>query len=147
MDGTMNAAQPVHTPSKKKEGKIFCPGCQEVKKKVSHRVVARVKDESGTTTFTIFNKEAELLIGVPLEKIFSELAPINTMEGTIKDIPTPIKNMMGKVCVFQIKVTEYNITRGCEEYTVTQVSECSSPVASKTIGEEGSHKDKRMKTA
>ena len=55
--------------------------------------------------------------------------------------------MMGKVCVFQIKVTEYNITRGCEEYTVTQVSECSSPVASKTIGEEGSHKDKRMKTA
>ena len=42
-------------------------------------MVAQVNDESGTTTFTLFNKEAEQLIGVPLEKIFSELAPVNTM--------------------------------------------------------------------
>lgn len=27
------------------------------------------------------------------------------------------------MCVFQLKITPYNIIQGCEEYTVTRVSE------------------------
>ncbi|WOG86767.1 hypothetical protein DCAR_0205985 [Daucus carota subsp. sativus] len=129
----------------KREGQVFCPGCQDTKEKTSHRyrVVARVKDDSETTTFTLFNKEAEQLIGVPLEKILTEL----DQEGNMEDIPTPIKNMVGKFCAFQIKVTQYNITTGCEEYTVTRVSECSKTPATTSTAEEETHKDKRMKTA
>lgn len=68
-------------------------------------------------------------------------------EGNTEDIPTPIKNMVGKFCAFQIKVTQYNITTGCEEYTVTRVSECSKTPATTSTAEEETHKDKRMKTA
>ncbi|KAL1803163.1 hypothetical protein ACET3Z_031810 [Daucus carota] len=82
----------------KREGQVFCPGCQDTKEKTSHRyrVVARVKDDSGTTTFTLFNKEAEQLIGVPLEKMLTEL----DQEGNTEDIPTPIKNMVGKFYLY-----------------------------------------------
>ena len=42
-------------------------------------MVARVKDDSETTTFTLFNKEAEQLIGVPLEKILTELDQVHKL--------------------------------------------------------------------
>lgn len=42
------------------------------------------------------------------------------------DIPPPVKNIVGKTCVFQIKVTSYNTTHGCEEYIVTRVLEIST---------------------
>lgn len=40
-------------------------------------------------------------------------------------MPLSVKNLIGKVCVFQVKITPYNTTHGCEEYTVTRLSEVS----------------------
>lgn len=45
-------------------------------------------------------------------------------DANITDVPHLVNNIIGKTCVFQIKVTPYNINHGCEEYTVTRVSEC-----------------------
>ncbi|XP_074345463.1 uncharacterized protein LOC141684404 isoform X2 [Apium graveolens] len=38
-------------------------------------------------------------------------------------IPPAVNNIVGKLCAFQLKITPYNIIQGCEEYTVTRVSE------------------------
>lgn len=38
-------------------------------------------------------------------------------------IPLVVRNIIGKNCAFQIKITPYNIIQGCEEYIVTRVSE------------------------
>ena len=52
-------------------------------------------------------------------------------------IPAAVNNIIGKVCVFQIKVTPYNTSHGCEEYTVTRVMEEVATEASKV----GAHTD------
>lgn len=41
----------------------------------------------------------------------------------MEDFPPVVRNINGKKCAFQIKITPYNIIQGCEEYTVTKVSE------------------------
>lgn len=41
-------------------------------------------------------------------------------------IPPVVNDIIGKMCVFQLKITSYNIIHGCEEYTVTRVSEITS---------------------
>nr|XP_017227896.1 PREDICTED: replication protein A 70 kDa DNA-binding subunit D-like [Daucus carota subsp. sativus] len=106
------------------EGKYYCNACNDTNFTVSqrYRVVARIKDDTGTTTVTLFNKEAEQLIGVPIQKIITEMGEPSHMDK----IPAPVANLIGKLCAFQIKINNYNITHGCEEYTVTRVSECSA---------------------
>ncbi|XP_017238125.1 replication protein A 70 kDa DNA-binding subunit B [Daucus carota subsp. sativus] len=125
------------------QGKYFCAACNADNITVSqrYRVVARIKDDTGTTTVTLFNKEAEQLIGAPIQKLINEVT-----EGTdMEEIPPAIKNIVGKLCAFQIKINNYNITHGCEEYTVTRVSECSNDEAGSSDGVNVVHKDKRVR--
>lgn len=42
-------------------------------------MVIRVEDASGTTTLTLFNKEAEQLIGMPLQKILAEIEEVSLL--------------------------------------------------------------------
>lgn len=39
----------------------------------------------------------------------------------MSNIRPMVSNIIGKVCLFQIKVTQYNTSHGCEEYTITRV--------------------------
>ncbi|KAK1387748.1 hypothetical protein POM88_015926 [Heracleum sosnowskyi] len=87
-----------------------------------YRVVIHVEDDSGTTSFTLFNKEAEQLIGIPMQKILAEIEE----NDNVTQIPAAIRNIVGKVCTFQIKVNKYNITHACEEYAVIRVLESST---------------------
>ncbi|XP_063948114.1 replication protein A 70 kDa DNA-binding subunit D-like [Daucus carota subsp. sativus] len=125
------------------EGKYFCAACNDDNITVSqrYRVIAAIKDDTGTTTVTLFNKEAEQLIGAPIQKLIKELT-----EGTdLEEIPPSVKNIVGKLCAFQIKINNYNITHGCEEYTVTRVSECSNAEAGSSDAVDAGHKDKRIR--
>ncbi|WOH15305.1 hypothetical protein DCAR_0934842 [Daucus carota subsp. sativus] len=125
------------------EEKYFCVACNDDNITVSqrYRVVARIKDDTGTTTVTLFNKEAEQLIGAPIQRLINELT-----EGTnMEEIPPAVKNIVGKLCAFQIKINNYNITNGCEEYTVTRVSECSNAEAGGSDTVNAGHKDKRVR--
>ncbi|KAK1383677.1 hypothetical protein POM88_021412 [Heracleum sosnowskyi] len=110
---------------KQLEGKYYCAHCVEESSSYTqrYRVVIHVEDASGTTSFTLFNKEAEQLIGIPMQKILTEIEE----NDNVTQIPAAIRNIVGKVCTFQIKVNKYNITHACEEYAVTRVLE-SSPL-------------------
>nr|XP_017232750.1 PREDICTED: uncharacterized protein LOC108206822 isoform X2 [Daucus carota subsp. sativus] len=54
------------------EGKYSCTQCPRADIQYTQRVVVRGEDDSGTTTFTLFNKEAEQIIGVPIQTLLSE---------------------------------------------------------------------------
>ncbi|KAL1826128.1 hypothetical protein ACET3Z_012906 [Daucus carota] len=125
------------------EGKYYCNACKDTNFTVSqrYRVVARIKDDTGTTTVTLFNKEAEQLIGVPIQKIITEMGEASHMEK----IPAPVANLTGKLCAFQIKINNYNITHGCEEYTVTRVSECSAAGTECPTTVDPAQKNKRIR--
>lgn len=99
-------------------GKFYCLSCDAGTPSLAQRfrIVVRVEDQSGSTSMTLFNKEAEQLVGIPLQKVLAEI----TEEELI---PPVVRNIIGKHCAFQLKITPYNIIQGCEEYTVTRVSE------------------------
>lgn len=71
------------------EGKYYCNACTEDDIQVAqrYRVVVRIEDESGSTTLTMFNKEAEQLIGVPLPKVLAEVKENSSMT----EIPPAVK--------------------------------------------------------
>ncbi|KAL1823138.1 hypothetical protein ACET3Z_009916 [Daucus carota] len=125
------------------EGKYYCNACNDTNFTVSqrYRVVARIKDDTGTTTVTLFNKEAEQLIGVPIQKIITEMGEASHMDK----IPAPVANLIGKLCAFQIKINNYNITHGCEEYTVTRVSECSAAGTESPNTVDAAQKNKKIR--
>ncbi|WOG86035.1 hypothetical protein DCAR_0105229 [Daucus carota subsp. sativus] len=123
------------------EGKYSCTQCPRADIQYTQRVVVRGEDDSGTTTFTLFNKEAEQIIGVPIQTLLSEEGEKQPM----KDLPTAIKNLIGRQCAFQIKVTTYNMTHGCEEYTVTRVTDCSSPSTTPNNPMEEENRKKKQK--
>ncbi|KAL8106854.1 hypothetical protein AgCh_023592 [Apium graveolens] len=79
-------------------------------------------DDTGSTSFTLFNKEAEDLIGAPVDKIIAELPHASSLT----DAPPIIKNIVGKRCAFDVKINAYNTQRGYEEYTVYRLSKCTA---------------------
>ncbi|WOG81140.1 hypothetical protein DCAR_0100285 [Daucus carota subsp. sativus] len=98
------------------EGKYYCTFCSKEAGdfKPRFRLTVRVEDSTAQTTFTLFNKEAEQIVGIPVDKIIDELP-----EGTnIAEIPPVIRNIIGKRCVFDVKINEYNTVCGYEDYTV-----------------------------
>ncbi|KAK1388646.1 hypothetical protein POM88_016824 [Heracleum sosnowskyi] len=101
------------------DGRYNCTGCAEDpgNSEQRFRLVVLVEDITATTTLTLFNKEAEQIVG----------------DAPLTAVPATVNNIIGKSYVFQLKVTQYNMTHGCEEYTVTRVSETA------TIESDGGH--------
>ncbi|KAK1398557.1 hypothetical protein POM88_008420 [Heracleum sosnowskyi] len=116
------------------EGDYYCNNCAKEASdfKPRYKVIVRVEDTSARTTFTLFNKEAEQLIGVP--------APGITV------IPPIINNIIGKKCAFDIKINSYNTERGYEEYTVYRLSECPETTKETAASHAPSKGTKRQKT-
>lgn len=80
-----------------------------------YRVNVIVRDSSGKTTFTLFNKEVERLIGVPILKVISEIG----QDKISNEIPPVLSNMLGRKCLFEVKANSYN-KPGRDGYTVTR---------------------------
>ncbi|WOH04500.1 hypothetical protein DCAR_0623909 [Daucus carota subsp. sativus] len=108
----------------------------------SYRVVIRIEDGTGSTTLTLFNKEAEQIIGAPLNTLLKEIE-----KEKLAEIPPALKNLIGKKCAFQIKITPYNIEKGCEEYTVTRVSEFTLPPITNDAADSSEGSNKKQRTA
>lgn len=102
-------------------GLYYCTSCAQEPGSAEQRfrLVDQVEDKTATTTFNLFNKEAEQIVGIPLRKILAEMPE----EVPTSPIPPPVNNIIGRKFIFQLKVTRYNMTHGCEEFTVTRVSE------------------------
>ncbi|KAK1358423.1 hypothetical protein POM88_051679 [Heracleum sosnowskyi] len=84
-----------------------------------YKLIVRVVDISGTTTFTLFNKEVERLVVVPVENILAEL----TQDNPTTEMPAVLNNVIDKTCGFDVKISSYNTNLGYEEYTVVKLSE------------------------
>ncbi|KAK1391346.1 hypothetical protein POM88_010402 [Heracleum sosnowskyi] len=99
----------------------YCGSCAEnvSDPKQRYKLIVRVVDISGTTTFTLFNKEVERLVVVPVENILAEL----TQDNPATEIPAVLNNVIGKTCGFDVKISSYNTNLGYEEYTVVKLSE------------------------
>ncbi|KAK1401463.1 hypothetical protein POM88_001068 [Heracleum sosnowskyi] len=117
------------------DGKYRCRACTlPPSVKQGYRVSVTVEDSSGTTTFTLFNKDAELLIGVPIERLITEIEEVHLSN----DIPAVVGNIVGKTCAFEVKVTSYNISRQIEDYVVAKVTDCQNTPRTETNGDEAS---------
>lgn len=57
----------------------YHPHSNQIYVPITYRLIVHVKNPSRTTTFTLFNKEAEHLIGVPVENIMSQLTEVSTV--------------------------------------------------------------------
>ncbi|KAK1391917.1 hypothetical protein POM88_010973 [Heracleum sosnowskyi] len=81
-----------------------------------YKIIVRVKDQSGNTTFTILNKEVGCL---PVEKVISEIS----QDNPFAHIPVVLKNVIGKTCAFDMKINHLKTNLGYEEHMVVKLSE------------------------
>ncbi|XP_062143870.1 uncharacterized protein LOC133851452 [Alnus glutinosa] len=109
------------TKVKFKEGIFWCERCQaEPKFSVPrYRIQIEVSDTTDSTRFIIFDKDAEQLIG----KTAKELADLQ--DENLKDniVPKEIEAIVSREYVFQLKLNEYNLKKGWENYTVYRIFE------------------------
>ncbi|KAK1389293.1 ATP-dependent DNA helicase [Heracleum sosnowskyi] len=82
------------------------------------RVNAVVQDSSGKPIFTLFNKEVERLIRVPIMKIIAEIG----QDKLDNEIPPVLRNMVGQKCLFEVKANAYN-QPDRDGFTVARLSE------------------------
>ncbi|KAK1385345.1 hypothetical protein POM88_023080 [Heracleum sosnowskyi] len=92
-----------------------------------YRVNVVVQDSSGKTTFTLFNKEVERLIRVPIMKIIAEIGQLDN------EIPPVLRNMVGRKCLFEVKANAYN-QPGRDGFTVARLSEDPQGTPAATSG-------------
>ncbi|KAK1398407.1 hypothetical protein POM88_008270 [Heracleum sosnowskyi] len=90
-------------------------------KTTRYKIIVPVKDQSGNTTFTLFNKEVGLL---PVQKVISEIS----QDNPFAHIPTMLNNVIRKACAFDMKINHFNTNLGYEEYTVVKLSGCELAV-------------------
>ncbi|KAF3968342.1 hypothetical protein CMV_007749 [Castanea mollissima] len=94
----------------------------------SYKLQIQVNDHTRTTSFVLFDKDAEKII----QKTAMELSSKNQEPNKV---PQEIQNLLGKSYTFQIKVDDYNVKEGWEVYTVTSVfkSESNDTIAASDI--------------
>lgn len=68
-------------------------------------------------------------------------------DSNITAIPAVITNIVGKKCVFDIKINAYNTDRGYEEFTVYRLTECAIARTEDEENEVGEAANKKRKTA
>ncbi|KAL4557217.1 hypothetical protein LXL04_035390 [Taraxacum kok-saghyz] len=89
---------------------------------IRYKIHVRVTDESGTTTLVIFDQDAEKLLDASAKKFMNRLGTGNNQ------IPAEISNLTGKSFVFKIKLTNYNLKDGFENYTVVKIFDTDKSV-------------------
>lgn len=85
-----------------------------------YKIHVRVTDETGSTTLVLFNQEAEKLISSSASKFVTRLGVGNNT------LPDEISKLVGKTFVFKIKLTDYNLKDGFENYTVVKIFDTTS---------------------
>ena len=68
----------------------------------------------GNETFVAFDKEAEKLFNVSASLLLQKQEWFNF------EVPPAIQNLCGKEFVFKIKLNEYNLKEGLENYSISK---------------------------
>ena len=72
-------------------------------------------DKTAETTFVLFNHVAEKLLDTSAHKLFNRL-PLYS-----KDVPAEIQSLCGKDFVYKLKLNDYNLKEGLENFTVSKL--------------------------
>ncbi|XP_059436416.1 uncharacterized protein LOC132169397 [Corylus avellana] len=102
-------------------GSFWCERCK-VKPKHSvprYKIQLEVSDITDSATFVVFDKEAEKLIG----KTANELANMQDEDLNDNMLPREIEKIVSQEHIFQLRLNDYNLIRGSENYTVSRIFE------------------------
>ncbi|KAF4403561.1 hypothetical protein G4B88_002414 [Cannabis sativa] len=99
-----------------KDGGYYCDHC---KKKcdyplMMYKIHIKVKDKSGETTFVLFNVIAEKLLDTSVKKL---------LLTNNNDVPDVIQALRGKDFVYKLRLNDYNLRDGYENFTVSKIFE------------------------
>ncbi|KAK1370447.1 hypothetical protein POM88_036539 [Heracleum sosnowskyi] len=119
------------------DGKFYCLACDEETPSLAqrYRIVVQIEDPSGSTTVTLFDQEAQQLVGFPLPKLLSAQGE----ENNKTPFPPAINDIIGKVCTFQMNITPYNIIQGCKDYDITGIFEVNDVHSQQHILSDSNH--------
>ncbi|XP_050217705.1 replication factor A protein 1-like [Mercurialis annua] len=80
-----------------------------------YKIHLQVSDITGTTSFVLFDKEAEHLLHVNATLLMQKQGFGNF------EVPNLINNLCGKKFIFKIKVNDYNLKQGLENYSISKI--------------------------
>ncbi|RYR26751.1 hypothetical protein Ahy_B02g061058 [Arachis hypogaea] len=83
-------------------------------KKETTTFLAHVSDQSATTTFVLFDGEAKKLLNTTTSNLIT-LQKSNDIEA-----PPQLKNLCNFTLIFEVKLNDFNLKEGSQQYTVTK---------------------------
>ncbi|KAF3957708.1 hypothetical protein CMV_017305 [Castanea mollissima] len=109
------------TKVKQVKGVLWCERCKNQPKFAIPRIQVQVQDETGSTTFILFDKGAEKIISKTAKELAEMQEEIFKLDGNT--IPNEIQKIIGNEYLFQLHLDEYNLKYGKENYTVSKILE------------------------
>ncbi|XP_062085732.1 uncharacterized protein LOC133791836 [Humulus lupulus] len=79
-----------------------------------YKIHIKVMEKTANTTLVLFNVVAEKLLDTSAHKLFNELSSNNN------DVPAEIQNLCGKDFVYKLRLNDYNLKEGLENFTVSK---------------------------
>uniref|UniRef100_A0A7N2N7L0 Replication factor A C-terminal domain-containing protein n=1 Tax=Quercus lobata TaxID=97700 RepID=A0A7N2N7L0_QUELO len=109
------------TKVKQVKGVLWCERCKNEPKFAvpSYRIQVEVQDETGSTTFILFDKGVEKIISKTAKELAEMQEEILKLDENI--LPKEIQKIIGNKYLFQLHLDEYNLKYGKEDYTVSKI--------------------------
>ncbi|KAM3281384.1 hypothetical protein P3S67_028405 [Capsicum chacoense] len=82
-----------------------------------YKIHVKVEDNTGKTTFVLFNDVAEKILDTSAHKLFNKLSSLDN-----NDVPAHIQSLCGKYFIFKLKLNSYNLKEGLKNFTVSKLS-------------------------
>ncbi|GMY34481.1 replication protein A 70 kDa DNA-binding subunit B-like [Fagus crenata] len=96
---------------------LWCEHCKAEPKFAVPRIQTKVEDATGSTTFILFDNGVEKIIS----KTAKELAEMQDENLNDNNLPKELEKIIGKEYIFQLRLDEYNLKYGRENYTVSRI--------------------------
>ncbi|XP_075636556.1 replication protein A 70 kDa DNA-binding subunit D-like [Castanea sativa] len=111
------------TKVKQVKGILWCERCKNQPKFAvpSYRIQVQVQDETGSTTFILFDKGVEKIISKIAKELAEMQEEIFKLDGNT--LPEEIQKIIGNEYLFQLHLDEYNLKYGKENYIVSKILE------------------------
>nr|XP_017256753.1 PREDICTED: uncharacterized protein LOC108226322 [Daucus carota subsp. sativus] len=99
-----------------------CIKCSHKTKPIPiYKVTLAVKDSTADTSFVIFDRHVMKLIKVSAQHLLN-----SDQNATPEMMPPILNNMVGRTCIFRLKLNQYNTVQHKEGFTVMEVDDVKS---------------------
>ncbi|KAJ0883780.1 putative nucleic acid-binding, replication factor A [Helianthus annuus] len=86
------------------------------------KIPIRVQDSTGTVTLTLFDHEALKFVGKTAKELIEIQDELLTTNELPREYPVKFETLVNLKCAFVIKVTDFNIVNGVENYGISVVT-------------------------